>query len=66
MAENWDFETLLKERFTASYYLWAMRTAGMMHWIHVPQAASVAQAYCDRFQSVIVAASLEPAPDPSF
>jgi hypothetical protein len=57
MAENWDFETLLKERFTASYCLWAMRAAGAMHWIHAPQAATVAQAYCDRLQSFIPVAA---------
>lgn len=57
MAENWDFEALLKERITASYCLWVMRTAGVMHLIHVPQAAGLAQAYCDRLQSFIAAAS---------
>jgi hypothetical protein len=60
MAENWDFEALLKERFTASYCLWAMRAAGMMHWVHVPQAAHVARAYCERLQSYIAAASATP------
>ena len=54
MAENWDFEALLKERFTASYCLWAMRAAGMMHWIHLPQAAGVAKAYFDRVQSFMI------------
>ena len=53
MAENWDFEALLKERFTASYYLMAMRAAGLLHWVHAPQAATVAQTCCDRFQSFI-------------
>jgi hypothetical protein len=62
MAENWDFETLLKERFTASYCLWAMRAAGLMHWGHVPQAASVADAYCERLQSFITLRSVEPVP----
>ena len=53
MAENWDFESLIKERFTASYCLWAMRAAGLMHWIHVPQAESLAQASADRMQSFL-------------
>ncbi|HEY3839624.1 MAG TPA: hypothetical protein VGL72_23800 [Bryobacteraceae bacterium] len=53
MAGNWDFETLLKERFTASYYLWAMRTAGYMHLARLPQAAEIAKEYCDRLQSTI-------------
>jgi hypothetical protein len=60
MAENWDFEALLKERFTASYYLWAMRTAGYMHMARLPQAADIARIYCDRVQSAINAASLQP------
>jgi len=60
MAENWDFETLLKERFTASYYLWAMRGAGLMHWVHFPQAAGLAQTCCDRFQSFIILPTAEP------
>jgi len=50
MTENWDFETLLKERFTASYCLWVMRAAGVLHWAHAPQAASVAQAYFERVE----------------
>lgn len=62
MAENWDFESLLKERFTATYCLWAMRTAGAMHWIHLPQAAALAETYCDRLQVFMVAGSPEPAP----
>jgi hypothetical protein len=66
MAENWDFEALLKERFTASYCLWAMRAAGVMHWVHVPQAGSVAQAYCERMQSFIAAGSAEPVAVQSF
>jgi len=53
MANNWDFETLLKERFTASYYLWAMRSAGAMHFMRVPQAARLAEAYLDRVQPLI-------------
>lgn len=57
MMDNWDFEALLKERLNASYWLWLMRTAGFMHWIHVPQAAKVAQTNCDRLQSFIVAVS---------
>ena len=56
MAENWDFEALLKERFTASYYLWAMRAAGYMHLAHMPQAAAVAKAYSERLQSAITEA----------
>ena len=55
MADNWDFEALLRERFTASYYLWMMRSAGFMHWAHIPQAADVAQSYCSRLQSFITA-----------
>jgi hypothetical protein len=62
-TENWDFEALLKERFTASYCLWVMRTAGMLHWAHVPQAAVVAEAYFDRMQGFIRA---EPVAVPSF
>ena len=50
-ADNWDFEALLKERFAASYYLWVMRSAGVMHFAHLPQAAAIAQTYCDRLQS---------------
>jgi hypothetical protein len=53
MAEHWDFETLLKERFAASYYLWLMRVSGVMHMLRIPQAARVAQAYFDRVQPFI-------------
>ena len=53
MAENWDFETLLKERIVASYYIWLMRSAGVMHLLRVPQAAALAQAYFDRVQPYI-------------
>jgi hypothetical protein len=60
MTENWDFEGLLRERLTASYCLWAMRTAGMMHLLRVPQAATVAEAYCDRLQMRIAMAAVEP------
>jgi hypothetical protein len=65
MAENWDFEALLRERVTASYWLWAMRAAGVMHCMHVPHAAEVAEAYCDRLQSLIALTSVEPAAMPS-
>ena len=50
MAENWDFEALLKERVAGSYYIWLMRSAGVMHLLRVPQAAVLAQAYFDRVQ----------------
>ncbi len=56
MAGNWDFEALLKERLAASYCLWAMRTAGVMHFAHVPQAARVAQEQCERLQAFMPAA----------
>src|ERR1041385_147822 len=62
MADNWDFEALLKERFMASYYLWAMRSAGVMHLLRVPQAASLAEAYCGRIQSFIAAPVVQPVP----
>jgi hypothetical protein len=48
MADNWDFETLMKERLTASYYLMALRAAGFMHFMNLPQAASVAEAFFER------------------
>ncbi len=54
MADNWDFEALLKERLTASYCLWAMRAAGLAHGMHIPQAASLAQAYFSRVESFMV------------
>jgi hypothetical protein len=66
MAGNWDFEALLKERFLASYYLWAMRGAGFMHWAYLPQAAEVAQSCCDRFQFFITIPSAEPLTVQSF
>jgi hypothetical protein len=66
MAGNWDFEALLKERFTASYYLWVMRTAGAMHYLRVPQAARLAEACFERVQPLISTATLEPAAVPSF
>ena len=62
MTDNWDFEALLKERFTASYYLFAMRTAGLMHFIHLPQAARLADAYLERVQPLIRATHFTPAP----
>jgi len=63
MAEgNWDFEALLKERATASYCLLAMRTAGMMHWARVPQAAAIAKTYADRLQSMLPSPELVPQP----
>lgn len=58
MADNWDFETLLKERLTASYYLWVMRTAGFMHLMNLPQAARVAEACFERVQPLISVPSL--------
>jgi hypothetical protein len=57
MAGNWDFETLLKERLAASYYLMVMRTAGVMHFAHVPNAARLADAYFERVQPLIGSAS---------
>jgi hypothetical protein len=62
MAGNWDFETLLKERLAASYYLFAMRTAGVMHVAHMPQAARLAVAYFERVQPLIGATQLESVP----
>jgi hypothetical protein len=53
MAENWDFETLLRERLAASYYVCLMRSAGVMHFLHVPQAAGLAQTYLDRVRPFI-------------
>ena len=61
MVDNWDFETLLKERFRASHCLWAMRAAGVLHLAHMPQAAGVAQAYCDRVQASLMLVSGEQA-----
>jgi hypothetical protein len=58
MAGNWDFEALLSERFTASYYLFVMRTAGLMHFMRLPQAARVANAYLERVRPFII--TLEP------
>jgi hypothetical protein len=66
MAGNWDFEALLKERVTASYYLWVMRTAGVMHSLRVPQAARLAEACFERVQPLIWATPLEPAGVPAF
>lgn len=66
MADNWDFETLLKERMAASYYLWVMRTAGVMHSLHVPQAARLAEACFERVQPLISTAALELATVQSF
>jgi hypothetical protein len=48
MAENWNFESLLRDRLKASYYLWTMRAAGAMHFIHLPQAAELAQEKFDQ------------------
>jgi hypothetical protein len=48
MAENWNFESLLRDRLKASYYLWTMRAAGAMHLIHLPQAAELAQEKFDQ------------------
>lgn len=61
MAENWDFESLMRERWTALYCVSLMRVAGMMHWVHVPQAGKIAQAYADRIQSFISTATRQPA-----
>lgn len=66
MAGNWDFEALLKERVAASYYLWVMRTAGVMHCMHVPQAARLAAAYFERVQPLISATTLQTAGAPAF
>ncbi len=59
MAGNWDFEALLRERFTASYYLWVMRTAGAMHLVRLPQAARLAEACFQKVQPFISATSLQ-------
>jgi hypothetical protein len=61
MAGNWDFETLLKERLTAAYYLWALRTAGYMHFMNLPQAARVADACFERVRPLISMPALAPA-----
>jgi hypothetical protein len=55
MAQSgWNFESLLRDRATASYYLWTMRTAGMMHLLHLPQAARLAdQAAAAMFQAIL-------------
>jgi len=60
MTANWDFETLLKERATASYYLWVMRTAGAMHFMRLPQAARLAETCFERVRPFIRANSLQP------
>lgn len=60
MAGNWDFEALLKERVTASYYLWVMRTAGAMHLVRLPQAARLAETCFERVQPFIRATSFQP------
>jgi len=65
MADNWDFEALLKERATASYCIWALRTAGFMHMAHVPQAAQLAKTHCERLQASIAAFADQLAPVPS-
>ena len=57
MVDNWDFEALMRERWTAYYCLSALRIAGMMHWGHVPQAAEIAQTYAEQLQGF-----LNPAP----
>jgi hypothetical protein len=62
MATNWDFEALLKERFTASYYLFAMRTAGLMHFARIPQAGRLADASLEKVQLLIRMAQFEPVP----
>ena len=64
MADNWEFEALLTERFSASYYLFVMRTAGLMHFMHLPQAARVANACFERVQPFI--STLQPASVNSF
>jgi hypothetical protein len=60
MAGNWDFEALLKERVTASYYLWVMRTAGAMHFVRLPQAARLAETCFERVQPFMRPISLQP------
>jgi len=50
MIGNWDFETLLKEKYTAASCLWLMRLAGVLHWLHLPQASEVAETYVTRME----------------
>jgi len=49
MAGNWDFESLLRDRFTATYCLWTLRAAGVMHLMRLPQAQTIAQVQVERF-----------------
>ncbi len=55
MAGNWDFEALLKERAFASYCIWSMRAAGVMHFIHAPQAARIAEEQGNHLQEFLAA-----------
>ena len=59
-SESWDFEALMRERLEASCCLWAMRAAGIMHAVRLPQAGQLAQAYCDRIQARIAVPSALP------
>jgi hypothetical protein len=56
MGGSWDMELLLKERFTANYCLMGMRAAGFMHLMRLPQAAQVAESYCDRVKGFMATA----------
>lgn len=56
MADDWNFEALLRDRLKASYYLWTMRAAGAMHFIHLPQAGKLAEG---------VFVEVFPSPDPN-
>lgn len=60
MVGDWDFEALLKEKYTAVSCLWLMRTAGVMHWMRLPQASQVAEAYVNRMEAYF--APLTPVP----
>lgn len=62
MVENWDFETLLKERLTASYYLWVLRAAGCMHFMNVPKASRLAEAYFERVRPMVAVPQLAAQP----
>jgi hypothetical protein len=54
MVDNWDFETLMKERLAASYYLWVLRAAGCMHFMNLPKASRLAEAYFERVRPMVV------------
>lgn len=53
MVDDWNFEVLLRERWNASSYLWAMRLAGLMHWMYLPQAAGIAERYVGQLEQYL-------------